>query len=205
MTTQKADSPVELLVLGIGMDDNTGPAPGFIVLDASSPIFAQRQSLIGTVLVGHDLSEARAAAWNFATVTARPQLGEDVEDVEDDFEDSLSIDHLELRGFPGVDGATFDLMLEVNEIRAWSNDKPAEASDRPAAVLEGSGVTIKVGAFAHGEMLNEGIEDIARPEVLGVIVAALRGSGWGDAIAERLEADGVVRRATADARSVSPL
>lgn len=205
MTIEKADSPVELLVLGIGMDENTGAAPGFIVLDARSPILAERQSRIATVVSEHELSEARMVAWSFATVTARPGFGEDVEDAEEDFKDSLDIDHLELRGFPNGEGVSFDLMLEVNETRAWSSDSPAEVAERPAAVLEGAGLIIKVGASAHGEMDNEGIEDIAGPEVVGVIVAGLRGSGWGDAIADRLEAEGVVRRREADLRSVSPL
>lgn len=205
MTIEKADSPVELLVLGIGIDENTGAAPGFIVLDARSPILAERQSRIAKAISEHELSEARMVAWSFATVTARPGLGADVEDAEDYVKDSLDIDHLELRGFPSGEGVSFDLMLEVNETRAWSSDSPAEVAERPAAVLEGAGLIIKVGASAHGEMDNEGIEDIAGPEVVGVLVAGLRGSGWGERIAERLEATGLVKRADVVSRSAPAL
>jgi hypothetical protein len=186
------------------MDDNTGPAPGFIVLDARSPILAERQSRIATAISEQELSEARMVAWSFATVTARPGLGEDVEDAEEDFKDSLDID-LELRGFPNGQGVSFDLMLEVNETRAWSSDSPEEVVDRPAAVLEGAGLIIKVGASAHGEIDNEGIEDIAGPEVVGVIVAGLRGSGWGDAIADRLESEGSAAARGCSSQRLAPL
>lgn len=201
MTIEKANSPVELLVLGIGVEDNVGPAPGAFVVHATAPLFEQCQKHIEQAIGQYTLSDARTQAWGF--VAATEQF--DACAANEEEADPADVEVLELRGCPTGPGAvTLDIVCIVNEAFAWSKETPRDVATEPAVVLEGNGISISIGACAHKDILDSGIEDIAGPEVVGVIVAALRRSGWGNAIADRLEAEGVVLRSGPSARNLSP-
>lgn len=190
MTTADADTPAQLLLLGIFMSHNTmGPVPGYVLVDADSADFAKQKGRIASAISDNGFSEVRAAAESFMAVTAR--LPEDAGRRHR----LPKVEQIQIRGSSTRQGVAFDALFVVKGgPQGRSSDTFAETAEYPAAVIEGDGVVIKVGRFAHDDIVRQSGKDLASADVRSVIIEALRDQLWGGGIAQRIAAGGLEER-----------